>query len=145
MVRKKVILALLASAMMFTALAPHTIAAETSYVNGSVVPMYENDCDLTSILAIVGTKATCRSTAAGNTLKSITATQTIEKHWDLWIWNEVDGASWSKTVKSSNLSMSNTKSGLDSGTYRLRTDFTVTSTSGSTETITVYSKEKSVG
>lgn len=33
MVRKKVILALLASAMMFTALAPHTIAAETSYVN----------------------------------------------------------------------------------------------------------------
>ena len=107
--------------------------------------MYENDCDLTSILAIVGTKATCRSTAAGNTLKSITATQTIEKHWGLWIWNEVDGASWSKTVKSSNLSMSNTKSGLDSGTYRLRTDFTVTSTSGSTETITVYSKEKSVG
>ena len=47
MVRKKVILALLASAMMFTALAPHTIAAETSYVNGSVVPLYENDCDLT--------------------------------------------------------------------------------------------------
>ena len=102
MVRKKIILALLASAMMFTALAPHTIAAETSYVNGSVVPLYENDCDLTSILAIVGTKATCRSTAAGNTLKSITATQTIEKHWGLWIWNEVDGASWSKTVKSSN-------------------------------------------
>ena len=64
MVRKKVILALLASAMMFTALAPHTIATETSYVNGSVVPLYENDCDLTSILAIVGTKATCRSTAA---------------------------------------------------------------------------------
>jgi hypothetical protein len=144
MVRKKIILALLASAMMFTALAPHTIAAETSYVNGSVVPMYENDCDLTSILAIVGAKATCRSTAAGNTLKSITATQTIEKHWGLWIWNEVDGASWSKTVKSSNLSMSNTKSGLDSGTYRLRTDFTVTSTSGSTETITVYSQEKTI-
>lgn len=40
--------------------------------------------------------------------------------------------------------MSNTKSGLDSGTYRLRTDFTVTSTSGSTETITVYSAEKTV-
>ena len=135
MVRKKIILALLASAMLFTALAPHTIAAETSY---------ENDCDLTSILAIVGAKATCRSTAAGNTLKSITATQTIEKHWGLWIWNEVDGASWSKTVKSSNLSMSNTKSGLDSGTYRLRTDFTVTSTSGSTETITVYSQEKTI-
>ena len=66
MVRKKIILALLASAMLFTALAPHTIAAETSYVNGSVVPLYENDCDLTSILAIVGAKATCRSTAAGN-------------------------------------------------------------------------------
>lgn len=64
---------------------------------------------------------------------------------DVIVRNEVDGASWSKTVKSSNLSMSNTKSGLDSGTYRLRTDFTVTSTSGSTETITVYSKEKSVG
>ena len=68
--KEKIILALLASAMMFTALAPHTIAAETSYVNGSVVPLYENDCDLTSILAIVGTKATCRSTAARNTLKA---------------------------------------------------------------------------
>lgn len=52
MVRKKVILALLASAMMFTALAPHTIAAETSYVNGSVVPLYENDWLLCGICNI---------------------------------------------------------------------------------------------
>ena len=142
MVRKKVILALLASTMMFTALAPHSIAAEPSFVNETVVPMYENDCDPTSILVIAGTTATCRSSANSDTLKSITAKQTLQKYWGLWIWNEVDNASWTKTVNGSSISMSNTKSGLDSGTYRLKTEFTVTTSDGKTETITVYSEEK---
>ncbi len=40
--------------------------------------------------------------------------------------------------------MSNTKTGLKSGKYRLKTIFTLTDKYGKTETITVYSDERSV-
>lgn len=40
--------------------------------------------------------------------------------------------------------MNNNKNKLDSGTYRLKTVFTLTSTSGETETITVYSEEVTI-
>ena len=41
--------------------------------------------------------------------------------------------------------LSTTQSGLESGTYRLKSTFTLTSSSGSVETITIYSTEKKVG
>lgn len=145
MVRKKVILALLASTMLFTALAPHSLAADTNPVGETIVPLYEIVNDTTSRLTISGTTATCKSTATGDLIQSITAEQTLQKYWGLWIWNEVDNASWTKTVNGSSISMSNTKSGLDSGTYRLQTEFTVTTSDGKTETVTVYSEEKTVG
>ena len=74
----------------------------------------------------------------------ITVEHTLEKHWGLWIWNEVDGASWTKTVNMSAVSFVSTKGGLDSGTYRLKSVFTLTNLSGKSETITVYSDEKTV-
>lgn len=40
--------------------------------------------------------------------------------------------------------MTNYKNNLESGTYRLKTVFTVTSKNGQTETIAVYSGEKSI-
>ena len=74
----------------------------------------------------------------------ITVEHTLEKHWGLWIWNEVDGASWTKTVYSDTIRLSNTKSGLDSGTYRLKSVFTLTNSSGKSETITIYSEEETI-
>ena len=68
----------------------------------------------------------------------------LEKHWGLWIWNEVDGASWTKTVDTRAISLVNTKSGLDSGTYRLKSVFTLTNSSGKSETITIYSEEETI-
>ncbi len=41
--------------------------------------------------------------------------------------------------------LSTIQSGLESGTYRLESTFTLTSSSGNVETITIYSTEKKVG
>lgn len=56
-------------------------------------------------------------------------------------WCEV--ASWSETDTGYKGSATNTKSGLSSGTYRLKTAFTVYAGSDY-ETITKYSSEKTV-
>lgn len=80
-----------------------------------------------------------------NIIEDEISEKAIEKYsgW-FWIWNSVDGASWTKTVNTNSISMSNSKSGLSSGTYRLKSVFTLTSSSGKTETITIYSTEKSI-
>lgn len=75
---------------------------------------------------------------------SVKAVQTLEKHWALGIFFAVDNASWEKTVYTDNLSMTNYKYSLDSGTFRLKTVFTVVLNSNQTETITVFSGEVSV-
>ena len=75
---------------------------------------------------------------------SVKAVQTLEKHWALGIFFAVNNASWEKTVYTDNLSMTNYKYSLDSGTYRLKTVFTVVLNNNQTETITVFSREVSV-
>lgn len=119
--------------------------ADNSYVIGSVAPAYEYADNPTSELMISGQTAYCTSKTEGNAV-SITVEQTLEKYsgW-FWIWDDVDDASWSKTVNGGSISLSNTKSGLDSGTYRLRSVLTLTNSSGKTETVTIYSDEKTVG
>lgn len=126
-----------------------SVSAETvsAYLLVDVASPYYDVADQAySEIEIVGTKAECVSRAYGDQVVSITVEQTLEKYsgW-FWIWNSVDGANWTKTVNLNSISMSNTKSGLSSGTYRLKSVFTLTSSSGKTETITVYSEEKKVG
>lgn len=95
-----------------------------------------------SELAITGTTATCNSSAIGySSVTKISAVQTLEKHWAFGLFFAVDGATWVKTVYTSTILMQNTLSGLSSGNYRLKTDFTITTANGQSETITVYSKE----
>ncbi len=96
-------------------------------------------------LYISGTTATCISTIKGNPdVTKIVAEQTLQKQGFLWIWSTYDNTVWAKTVYTNSLVMSNTKTGLSSGKYRLKTVFTLTDKNGKTETITVYSDEKSV-
>lgn len=109
----------------------------------TAAPAYEIARGSSSILTTSGTTATCVSKAEGQCVK-ITSEQTLEKYWGLWICTSADGAHWTKTVNSRSISMSNTKSGLANGKYRLKTVFTLTDSSGKTETITVYSSEKTV-
>lgn len=111
----------------------------------TVRPYYEEANDVKSELTINGTTATCKSTADGKPdVTKIVAVQTLEKQGFLWFWDTYDNTTWTKTVYSNNLTMSNTKYGLDSGNYHLKTVFTLTDKHGKTETITVYSDEKKV-
>lgn len=120
-------------------------ASAYSLING-VSPLYEIADSANSKLYIVGTSADCKSLVDGIDAVKITVEQTLQKYsgW-FWIWNDVDGASWTRTENKSSVYFSNTKSGLISGTYRVKSVFKLTDKNGKTETITVYSTEKSVG
>lgn len=94
---------------------------------GSVSPLYEIADNARSELNIVGTTAECKSQADGSNTAKITVVQTLEKYsgW-FWIWNNVDGAAWTKTVNGSSTSLANTKSGLAGGKYRVKSVFAFT-------------------
>lgn len=82
-------------------------------------------------------------TAKVTVTASVKITQSLEKHSFLWFWDTV-GGEWTTNSKKSSVSFTNYKSGLASGTYRVKSVFTVTTTSGQTETVTVYSAEKTI-
>lgn len=146
MVLKKVIALVLTVVSLFMSVSIPVPAEEIdSIVVDEISPAYEIASNPSSLLSISGQTAYCKSKTGTVNAVSITVEQTLEKYSGLfWIWNDVDGASWTKTVNQSTISMSNTKSGLSSGTYRLKSVFTLTSSSDKTETITVYSSEKTV-
>lgn len=143
---KKILAIVLTALCLFAAVGTVACADAVSNPDDVISPAYEYADSVSSRLYISEQTATCRSDADGCNVVSITVEQTLEKHsgW-FWIWNSVDGANWTKTVNLNSISMSNSKSGLSSGTYRLKSVFTLTSSSGKTETITVYSEEKKVG
>ncbi len=99
-----------------------------------------------SQLFISGTNATCVSEclAESSSFKSVTIEQTLEMHWFASWFLTVNNATWETTSTSKSVTFQNTKSGLASGTYRVKSVFTVKTTSGQTETVTVYSAEKTV-
>lgn len=140
---KKVISALMCLLLCFS----FSMTASAKIIpTNTAQPYYENARAAKSELIINGTTATCKSTLRGDPdVTKIVAVQTLEKQGFLWIWSTYDGTTWTKTVYSNTLTMSNTKTGLTSGKYRLKTVFTLTDKQGKTETITVYSDEKTVG
>lgn len=143
----KKLFALILSAIMICSAVSIPVSAEdtSQIITDEVSPAYENADSVKTSLTISLDTAKCNSSCTGNSdVVQIHAQQTLQKHVSLWIWDDVKGASWSGTVNGRIISLSNTKSGLSSGTYRLKTTFTLTTSSGKTETITVYSDEKTV-
>lgn len=99
----------------------------------------------TSTLTISSATATCNSRYSdsnGSTSK-VVITQSLQKQGLFWTWSTYAGE-WTKTTNGSSASLSNKVYNLESGTYRVKTVFTVTGTDGATETITVYSAEKEI-
>ncbi len=140
-------LALILSAVMACSVMCTSVSAEAAFQTAEIgiSPAYETTSDVISSLSISSNTATCKSECQGyDDVIKITAVQTLQKYWGLWIWEDVKDVSWTKTVNGKSISMSNTKSGLSSGTYRLKSEFTLTSSSGKAETVTVYSTEKSI-
>ena len=148
MIRLKRILASVLAAVCLCTCFSVTAYADTnttySFVS-SVSPLYDIAKKVISTLTISGTNAQCTSRASGENAVKITVEQTLQKYsgW-FWIWNDVDGASWTGTENRSSIRLFNTKSGLTSGKYRVKSVFTLTDKNGKTETITVYSDEKTV-
>lgn len=107
----------------------------------AVEARYAHTTSVTSMLTISSSKATCISTAQGDsTVTQINGTQYLEKkNGDDWDIVE----SWSDSAKGNYLTMSNSKDNIGSGTYRTRTVFTVYSGSSS-EVVEKTSKEKTV-
>ncbi len=140
----KKVVSVLAILLLCFLMPVRTSASTVSF--GIVQPYYEKAVEAVSELSINGTTATCRSSVDGYPdVVEITAVQYLEKQGFLWIWGTYDDTIWTKTVYSNMLVMSNTKTGLANGKYRLRTVFTLTDKYGESETITVESDEKKVG
>ena len=139
---KKAIPALLAVTMAVTAAAVPVSAEDLDVpVTEEIIEEYAIFDVLQSSLSVSGYTATCVSYGASVEASTITVTQTLEKYsgW-LWFWDPV--ATWNKTEYGDSVSAYNRRGGLSSGTYRLCSVFTVTSTTGQTETVTVYSSEQ---
>lgn len=118
-----------------------TVVAEPYRI---VFPLYEIGENAWSELCINGSTASCDSYVDGDSAVMITAEQYLQKQGILWIWSTYDGTEWTETEEASFILMSNTKSGLTRGKYRLKTVFTLTDQNGKTETIKVYSEEVTV-
>lgn len=113
-------------------------------INDDISLAYEIADNPSSNLSIVDKTAYCISSVDGTNAVSITATQTLQKHWGLWFWEDVKGAEWTRTNDYNSIRLSNSKGGLDSGTYRVKSVFTLTNKDGKNETITIYSNEKKI-
>ncbi len=97
-----------------------------TFVDDGISLTYEIAGDPSSDLAIIGSTAYCTSKTDSSGAVSITVTQTLQKYWGLWIWNDVEGAEWTRTVDRNSICLTSSKSGLDSGTYRVKSVFTLT-------------------
>ena len=109
----------------------------------NIVPFTLYTDSASSTLTIAGTTATCKSTAVGyaNVTTKIVMEQTLQKKTSSGTWSKI--TSWSETDTGYKGSATNTKSSLSSGTYRLKTVFTVYA-GNDYEVLTKYSAEKTV-
>lgn len=121
--------------------------AYDTVIDDEIVVMDITSAEKSSNLSIdYNNKATCNSIFSdiNSNISKIKVVQTLEKHWAFGAFFTVNGANWERTFYTDSLSMTNYKNNLENGTYRLKTEFTVTLVGNQTETITVYSNEVTV-
>lgn len=95
----------------------------------AVEARYAHTTSVTSTINIYNGTAYCKSTAQGDsTVTQIDGIQYLEKQ-NGKNWDVVE--SWSDSSKSNSLTMNNSKDNVGSGTFRVRTVFTVYSGSSS--------------
>ena len=144
---KKILASIMSAVMLCSTVSVSSFAdITTQAVVDEVSPAYESAHSVERMLYITSNSAECSSDCDGlSNVVQISVEQTLEKYsgW-FWIWNKVENANWISTNSGSYISVSNTRSGLTSGTYRLKSVFKLTNSSGKTETITIYSDEKEV-
>lgn len=143
---KKIIIVLAAILISASAFAVDSAAIASDKVIDDVIIVNDiNSARKLSKLSISGKTATCRSTYSDRNvnISYVKIEQTLEKG-TFGLFFGVSGATWSKTFYSEDAVFTNNKANLESGTYRLKTVFTVKTKDGKSETITVYSTEITV-
>ncbi len=133
---KKRVLAFLLAAVFALSLVM-SVSAET-------VATYDLAGIKRSLISYSGGRAHCVSsiTDADNVIKHVKIDQSLEKFAFLWFWTVEDGPR-SYNSGSGNATFQNYKS-VSTGTYRVKSVFTVTLKDGRSETVTVYSSELKV-
>lgn len=138
---KKVLSMFLVLVMCFSlsvAAAAKTLPTDTAQ------PYYETGSSAKSILYLDGSTATCVSNFLGDSdVTKIVVTQKLQVLAGFF-WYSLDNLTCTRTVYSNNAYISTSASDLPKTSYRLGTTFDVTTKSGKTETITVYSDVKKV-
>lgn len=129
------------------------IVSVTSLLSGNILaayippdaPQYSYISLCNSTLTISGNTATCKTSVTGNYNETtkIVITQTLQKQNSSGIWSDVSGTSWTTTIYNYVGSATNTKSGLSSGTYRLKSAIKVY-VGNSYEPIVLYSQQKTI-
>ncbi len=139
---KKKIAAIMAMLMMVCALPITSVHAEPELdevITETIVEEYSYTDSVTSRLSFSGSTATCTSIVKGkDTCTKIVVTQKLQKKEGL-LWSNVK--TWGETVYGNDLTMINTKTVTESGTYRVRTEAKIYSDSKS-ETANVNSANK---
>jgi hypothetical protein len=121
---KKAFTALLTTSIFLFAFFIPVQKAEAAYI--PISPYYLYAVTVKSTLVMQNGTAHCLSELVGGTsVTSIIGYQYLEKYDSTYGWYTVSGGSFSQTVYDTDLVMTNTKSSLPSGTYRLRTAFQV--------------------
>lgn len=125
---KKIASLLFAAVLAVNCLGMSTFAYDTAInsANGEVgVYRYQYISNCSSTLTISGNVATCKSSLTGyyGETESIEVTQTLQRKNIFGGWSYVD--SWNDNVDYHKISVTNYSYGLDDGTYRLVSDFTV--------------------
>lgn len=136
---KKFLSVLMACLILGSAAAVQASAAAPSDDGSVASPCYEESGKATSKLAIIGKDATCESTVKGESGKTtkIVVTQTLQMR-DGNSWRRV--TDWTATYYASSCTFSNTRYGLNGGTYRVKTEAKIY-TGTSYETVYGYSGE----
>ena len=124
---------------------PATAKSVSEIKTDEIAPMYAYAKGLYNTLTISENVADCKSDGYGKPdVNKISVEHTLQKLSGLSIWNNVNDASWSKTSNGQSVKLTSSKSGLESGTYRLKSVFKLTTKSGKTETNTIYSPKEIV-
>ena len=136
---------ILAATLAATTLLTTSVPVMATDVGNEPALCYDYLASAVATLSFDGDTAYCESTInASMTVRKITVVQKLQKFWGLWIWNDVDGAEWTKTVNDSSTEIFESFDGVDSGKYRVELEITLEDSSGGTETVTVYSREVDV-
>lgn len=143
---KKIISLMLSIVLIFcvstvvSAESPVVTPGTLEQTESDVMPCYEyTNTAATSLSISTNGKATCSTSLNGynGTTTKIVIKMTLQK--DSWLWWSTE-ETWTTTVNNWYADLTKTAT-VDSGTYRVKVEFTVYSGSNSEE-ITIYSQEK---